>query len=73
MLLAEWQFRIKMLLLHKFFDEWAENRCINPSETNFSELRLNLDYYLPKEKYKKGTEICFVNFAHEQKCGFLMF
>ncbi len=38
------------------FDEWAENRCINPSETNFSELRLNLDYYLPKEKYKKAQK-----------------
>ena len=40
------------------FDEWAENRCINPSETNFSELRLNLDYYLPKEKYKAISHLC---------------
>mgnify|MGYP003220112430 CR=1 FL=1 len=42
----------------QYFDEWAENRCINPSETNFSELRLNLDYYLPKEKYKAISHLC---------------
>lgn len=40
------------------FDEWAENKGINPSETNFSELRLNLDYYLPKEKYKAISHLC---------------
>ena len=40
------------------FDEWAEDKGINPSETDFSELKLDMEYYLPKEKYKAISHLC---------------
>ena len=49
---------IKEITILQVFDEWAEDKGINPSETDFSELKLDMEYYLPKEKYKAISHLC---------------
>ena len=52
---GKWQYLNEFL---KYAISRMAIKGINPSETDFSELKLDMEYYLPKEKYKAISHLC---------------